>query len=346
MRSTFSKFVVGALILVACSPAETIDSTTTSSTPTTAPASTTSSTAATTTTTVVMTESPVNGLPVADSTLLDRRVLAVKIDNHVNARPHSGIEHADAVVEIKVEGITRFLTLWMQSDSEFLGPMRSGRPTDATLLSALNHPTFAISGAQGWVQQMISSNGINVLTETTPAAFRVSFRSAPHNLYTTTAGLRADADAKEFQDRPPTGPIWEFGPMPADAAAARAVHINFRGTDVNWAWDATTGTWLRSTDGRESGWRSKDGTEGRIGFPVLVALYSEQYSNNGLPSSHTTGTGQAFVFAEGKVVEGIWERETETDWYRLTDSDGNTIAVPPGQVWISLVPDSGGLTYE
>jgi hypothetical protein len=52
------------------------------------------------------------------------------------------------------------------------------------------------------------------------------------------------------------------------------------------------------------------------------------------------------VFADGKVVEGTWERETETEWYTLTDADGNNIAVPPGQVWISLVPDIGGLTYE
>lgn len=344
MRSTFSKFVVCLLILAACSPAEAIDSTTTSSSTTTSLPTTTTSVG--TTTTEATTESPINGLPVADPALLNRRLLAVKIDNHPNARPHSGINHADAVFEIRVEGISRFLTMWMQSDAEFLGPMRSGRPTDSTLLAALNQPTLAISGAQGWVQAMIRSKNINLLTETTPAAFRVPFRRAPHNLYTTTAGLRADADARGYQDLPPTGPIWEFGPMPADAATAKVVHVDFRGTDVDWTWDASTETWLRSADGRESGWRDEDGTEGRIGFPVLIGLESEQYSNNGLPSSHTTGSGQAWVFADGKVVEGTWERETETEWYTLTDADGNNIAVPPGQVWISLVPDIGGLTYE
>jgi len=343
MRSTFSKIVVVMLILAACSPAEVIDTTTTSSTTTSLPATTTS---LATTTTAAPTVSPINGLPVSDPTLLQRRLLAVKIDNHPNARPHSGINNADLVFEIRVEGITRFLTMWLQSDAEFLGPMRSGRPTDATILAALNQPTFAISGAQGWVQQLITSSGINLLTETTPAAFRVSFRSAPHNLYTTTAGLRADADARGYEDLPPTGPLWEFGPMPVDAPAASGVHIDFRGTDVDWTWDETTGTWLRSADGQESGWRDEDGTEGRIGVPVLIGLESEQYSNNGLPSSHTTGSGQAWVFADGKVVEGTWERETETEWFTLTDTEGNVIAIPPGQAWVSLVPDIGGLTYE
>jgi hypothetical protein len=340
------KFVVLALVLAACSPAAGTDSTTTTSTPETTTTLATTTTEEQTTTTVAPATSPINGLPVTDPALLDRRLLAVKLDNHPNARPHSGVNLADAVFEIRVEGITRFLTLWMQSEAPFLGPMRSGRPTDATLLTALNQPTFAISGAQGWVQNMIRSMDINLLTETTPAAFRVDFRRAPHNLYTTTAGLRADADAREFQDEPPTGPIWEFGPMRADAAAASKVHIDFRGTSVDWTWDPATSTWLRTTDGRESNWRDEDGTEGRIGVPVLIGLESEQYSNNGLPSSHTTGTGQAWLFAEGKVVEGTWTRENETEWYTLTDAEGNTIAVPPGQVWISLVPDTGGLSYE
>ena len=323
--------------------------TTTTSEPSTTTAPTTSSSTTTTeatTTSVVSTMSPINGLPVDDPALLDRRLLAVKVDNHPLARPQSGINLADMVFEIRVEGITRFLTMWMQSDAEFLGPMRSGRPTDATLLAALNTPTFAISGAQGWVQSMITSMGINLLTETTPAAFRVDFRNAPHNLYTTTAGLRADADARQYEDEPPTGPIWEFGPMPADAAPASAVHVNFVGTSVDWTWDQATGTWLRSADGAESNFRDEDQTEGRLGFPVLIGLVSEQYSNNGLPSSHTVGTGQAWVFADGKVVEGTWTRETETEWYTLTDADGNTIPVPPGQAWISLVPDTGGLTFE
>jgi hypothetical protein len=338
---------VGAGIFMAANASADVSTTSTEASTTTAPTtSLATTTSEASTTTVPLTESPINGLPVDDPAKLDRRLLAVKIDNHPQARPQSGINHADMVFEIKVEGITRFLTLWMQTDSEFLGPVRSGRPTDATLLTALNKPTFAISGAQGWVQNMITSMDINLLTETTPAMFRVGFRSAPHNLYTTTDGLRADADARQYEDEPPTGPIWEFGPMPADAPAASSVTMGFQGTNTMWTWDEATGTWLRTTDGQDSNFRDEDETEGRIGFPVVIALYSEQYSNNGLPSSHTTGTGQAYVFADGKYIEGTWTRENEAEWYSLTDTEGNPIAVPPGQVWVSLVPTDAGVTIE
>ena len=41
-----------------------------------------------------------------------------------------------------------------------------------------------------------------------------------------------------------------------------------------------------------------------------------------------------------------WERELETEWFTLKDEAGRVIPVPPGQVWVSLVSNSTGLTWE
>ncbi len=356
MRTKLAWLVALGLVLVACSGnGENADTTTSSELTTSSSESTTTTTASTTTASLPdLPTSPINGLPVTDPALLDRRLLAIKMDNHPAARPQSGIEKADGVVELMVEGITRLMTLWQQSDVDYFGPMRSGRPTDPTLLTALNEPTFVISGAQAWVQQRIRSMDVHLIGEVRPATFRISGRSAPHNLYVDTSLLREEADRLGYPDEPPNGPIWEFGDLPAAATPASHVRIDFLGNIVEWDWDVATGTWLRTADGRESEWKTEDGETGRIGFPVMVALYVEQYtlgppagvSGKALPSSHTTGTGRAFVFANGTVMEGTWERPTEKDWFTLTDSSGNVIPVPPGQVWISLVPASRGLTVE
>lgn len=350
MRTTLLRLVALGLIISACSAEEAEDLETTTTSTTNAPSTTTTST--TTTTEPSLDLSPVNGLEVDDPDLLDRRVLGVKIDNHRNAIPQSGIEHSDMVIEAMVEGITRFLTIWHQSDSEYLGPQRSGRPTDTMLMAGFNEPTFAISGAQAWVQNLIRSHGVNIIGEVRPATFRISGRSAPHNLYVNTHLLREYADERGFPDLPPEGPIWEFGPMPASAEEATVVEVNFIGTLVVWTWDEEAGLWLRSAYGQESHYLDEERERQRVGFPVLVALYTEQYSHSppgggrGLPSSRTTGSGQAFVFAEGKVIEGTWERESELEWFTLLDSEGELIAVPPGQVWVSLVPASRGITFE
>lgn len=349
MRTRLARLVAFGLILAACSPAEADTTTTTTTAPTTTTTSTiapTTTVASTTTTEQELTRSLINGLPVEDPELLDRRVLAAKMDNHPNARPQSGVEQSDMVIELMVEGVTRFLTIWHQSDVEYFGPMRSGRPTEQTLLTAFNEPTFAISGAQGWVQSMIRDVGIHLIGEVRPATFRIGSRRAPHNLYANTVLLREHADKLGYPDNPPEGPIWEFGPMPSSADDAESIEIDFLGNIVNWDWDEETGTWLRSAAGRESNWVTEDGETGRIGFPVLVVLYVEQYTVGGLPSSRTSGSGEAYVFADGKVVERAWERDDIHEWFTLIDSDGEIVMVPEGQVWVSLVPNTRGLTWE
>lgn len=351
MRRHTTFVVALGLIIAACSGSEASETTTTTiqETTTTTTAETTT-TLETTTTGPTLATSPVNGLPVEDPTLLERRVLAVKIDNHPNARPQSGINEADAIIEVLVEGVTRFISVWHQSDSEFLGPMRSGRPTDAYLLPGLNEPTFSISGAQGWVQNLIRSQGIHLTGEVKPATFRSSARRAPHNLYMNTNLMREYADSRDYPDVGPQAPIWEFGPLPAGGTEITSVRMNFSGNIVNWTWGEAESAWLRTVNGADSNYRDEDGTEGRIAFPVMVALYGEAYTatppggGKGLPSTRSIGTGKAFVFAEGRVIEGTWERETETDWFTITDEAGNVVPIPAGKIWISLVPGNNGVT--
>jgi hypothetical protein len=349
MRTTTALLAALALTIAACSSNEPVETTSTTETPitTTAPSTTTSE--ETTTSMEPQTLSPLNGLPVDDPELLDRRVLAVKIDNHPNARPHSGINHADAMLEVMVEGVTRFISLWYQSDVDYLGPMRSGRPTDASLLPAFNEPTFSISGAQGWVQSLIRSSGIHLTGEVRPATFRSSGRRAPHNLYMNTNLMREYADGRGYPDEGLAEPIWEFGDLPAAGTDLESVRFNFLGNSVTWTWDETEGLWLRTASGADSNWIDQDGTTGRVGVPVMVAMNVEQYTASGgsgssLPTSRTVGSGTAYVFADGKVVEGTWERETETDWFTLTDESGAVIPVPAGQNWISFVPGTAGVT--
>lgn len=358
MRIPLAVLVTLGLLLGACSPDDAAETTTTTTPPTTSePGSSTSTTSTTmaTTTSIAGETSLLNGTVVESPELLQRRVLAVKIDNHPRANPQSGIDQADMVIELMVEGITRYLTVWHESDSEYLGPMRSGRPTDPTLLAAMNEPTFVISGAQDWVQQLIRSKDVHLIGEVgRPQTFRISGRSAPHDLYVDTIALREYADERGYPDDPPDGPLWAFGPMPELADPVEQVTIDFSGNTVVWDWDDATSMWYRSGYGRESMVRDEEGNESPLGVPVMVALYVEQYtvsppsgfSGSALPSSRTTGSGDAYVFAGGKVITGTWERESETDWFTLSDADGEIMLVPPGRVWVSLVPSNRGLTYK
>ena len=124
--------------------------------------------------------SPFNGMSVNENNLT-RRILVVKIDNHEEARPQSGIELADMMIEVWVEGITRYLAVFQESDADFVGPIRSMRPTDF----ALQNPwasTFINSGGQDWIQAIGDASTARGFIEP-PGSFRISARPRPWNLY-------------------------------------------------------------------------------------------------------------------------------------------------------------------
>jgi hypothetical protein len=72
---------------------------------------------------------PLTGLPQADPSLLERRPMAIKVANYPRyVRPQSGLTLADQVFEYYIEGgLTRFVAVFYGNDSEWVGPVRSGR---------------------------------------------------------------------------------------------------------------------------------------------------------------------------------------------------------------------------
>ena len=346
-RITLGVFV----LLVACStPAVTTTQSTDTNT-TSVPITTTTSTAPspTATTAVSLPASPLNGTPVEDEALLARRVLAVKIDNHSRSRPQSGLDLASAVYELPVEGITRFIALFHHTDATYLGPIRSGRPSDGRLLNPLD-ATFAISGGQPWVQQQIRAEDIHLIGETPPAMFRISGRSAPHNLYGDTVQLRGIADARGYPNDPPL-PLFTFGALPEGAGAATQIAMDFGNNFVvTWTWDAAASNYVRNFGGAPAELMDQEGVRYPLTAQTLVVMLAELYTErppddqgSAVPAMNTVGSGQAYVFAGGRMMSGTWQRATSADLITLTAEDGTPLPVPPGFLWISIVPNQFGI---
>lgn len=343
------------LITAACSGASadtSTSTTTTTASPTTTEAPTTTTSDPTTTTVDDRPRSPINGLPIDDPETLDRRALAIKIDNHWNARPQSGILEADAIFEIRVEGgLTRLMPVFHSSDSETLGPIRSGRPSDAALIRPFE-AVLVISGGQPWIRAGISGLGVNYIGDTRPAMFRISDRFAPHNLYGSTIALREEADQRGLADDPPPTSLWEFGELPDGGEEATEVSFTFsRTTTTTWTWDGEK--YIRSIDGGESNWVNPDDEVERITSELLVAIVGQQYtasppggSGSSVPATSTVGSGPIHIFMDGEVVSGTWEREAAADPFVLTTEDGEELTVPPGKPWISVVPDNGTIEWD
>jgi hypothetical protein len=329
--------------------ATTAATTTTMATTTSTQAGTTTTSTSTTTTLPPLPPSPLNGLPATSVEALDRRVLAIKIDNHGNARPQSGLPDADAIVEIRVEGgITRFIALFHDNESPYVGPVRSGRPTDAGIVLPLG-AGFLFSGAQEWVRNYLDRQGVRWVTEGA-ATFRINARRAPHNLYTDTERFRAKADDLDWPDDPPVALFAIAATPPGDDAATEITLGWSPGVTVGWTWDGER--YLKSINGSRHDWVTEDGDRGRVAADHIIVIagdFSTPAAPDGgsaVPITKTTGSGDAWLFHEGTVTVGTWTREDLDDPFTLEREDGSPLTVPPGVPWINIFPAGNDVAWE
>ena len=136
--------------------------------------------------------SPFTGEPVPSL----NRVLAVKIDNIVYARPQTGLAHADIVYVLPVEGgLSRLMAIFSSRYPPVVGPVRSAREDDLQLLRQFGRPAFAYSGATPRLLPYIHRTAriVNLYAGTTSGYYRDLSRVAPYNLYAHTRQLLAQA---------------------------------------------------------------------------------------------------------------------------------------------------------
>ena len=305
--------------------------------------------------------SPFTGKELSPETWLKRpkRVIAFKIDNNINARPQSGLQEADAVHEILVEGgMTRFLAFFYDNTSKYLGPIRSARPTDPTMVRPYGG-TLVVSGATTGLIPSIRELGVPVLEEqSNPEMFRISSRNAPHNLYADTELVRQKIEDRGFFFlQPGPGPLYPFGFNQNNwSNGADKITIKYSEfTTVIWKLDGEMysrfiiDNYSNNKDATAHNFISQDGNYTDIlKTETVVVIQGPLYKDKAttLPSVLTVGVGNAYVFNQGKYIEGSWRRGDISEPFVLTDSDGNDIEVPPSTQWVHILPNEGIVSVD
>jgi len=298
--------------------------------------------------------SPVNGL-VMPSGANNSIVIGIKNDNNVRARPQSGPQNADAVFEVLVEGgMTRFINIFYESDTTFHGPIRSARPTDPTVLRPLDGVLVA-SGATGGLIPEIIDMGVPVITDRRPDFFRISSRKAPHNLYADTYKLKSTAISKGYKKSTNPQPLFPWGdPNINTWSNVSSLKLKFSSqTSTTWTWNGTAynrtyyDAYKGSSSGNVHSWINQNGSSGQISFPTVIALFCDPYIHPlQLPSVKTVGEGRAIIMHEGKMLDARWKRGSNLDPFHIVDSNGNSLLIPKGKPWISLVPSTYSPTFD
>lgn len=335
-----------ALVFAACggddesadttAAAEVEESTTTSTTEKAATTTEASDESTTSTTVPLVPRQPLTGEPLESADeIIDRAAQVVKIDN-VNARQnHTGLAVADIVFEEIVEGdATRFAAVFHSQSSDPIGPIRSGRTQDINLFTSFNMPLFVWSGGNAGVTfQINESTLINMGPNNASGYFRGP-GGVPHNLYNTTD--RIWEQTPEDQPGPPGQQFTyveegqEFEGDPTGGVDLRVGNVR-----VGWNWNAETGKFDRLQDGS----LHVDKTHGQIAASNVVIMgvqYQPSAVDRRSPEAQTLGEGPVFIFSNGQMIEGRWQREFNLFAIEFYDLDGERIPLSVGNTWIEL----------
>jgi hypothetical protein len=348
LSRTLPLLIAAAALVAACSdgggdasattpPATIAISTLPAATTTDPPATTTSTTEpATTTTEVPVPVYPLTGLPIDEANPLSalRTAVVAKVGNY-DAHAQWGSNQADIIYEEIINAnISRFAFVYQSQTADRVGPIRSGRRQDVDLFGSFNAPIFAWAGGNGTVTNEVNNSDLINLSEShcagscfrsnddRPREFTLFFNI---NKVWDAAGGRGGVPPQQFQYRK------------ADAAAAgdasAGVALKMDTYDIDWTWNAATGLYERSQNGKPD--KDKSGDQMTTNNVVVLSMvYLPGIS--GSPDAQSTGTGDVWVFSGGTKVHGTWTRSDRLQVFTLTADDGTPILLTPGRTFIEL----------
>lgn len=333
-------------------------------------------------------ECPINGLEYTKNekeSWEKRRPLLVMIENHLEARPQSGLSFADVVYEAVAEGgITRFMGVFYcqaQAYEVILGPIRSARTYFLDWASEYGGtplythvgganapgPANALGQIEGYGWGGAKGNDLNQFSIGFPTFWRDYERlgrtvATEHTMYSTTERLWSVAKQRGWLDKSPDGDKWDedfvqwqFAKKASLSGDKSALEINYpfwegySDYSVKWVFDQESKTYKRFNGGTEH----KDlDTDQQLETGNLVVLQqSESRANDGYPGNvhllyRTIGQGKAWFFQNGQAATGTWVKKSRLARTKFLDSKGKEIKFVKGKIWISVVPVGVTVDYK
>lgn len=309
-----------------------------------------------------------------DADVVQRRNLAVMVPNNPPAMPQYGISQASIIYEAPVEGrITRLMCLFEDYDDlERIGPVRSSRDYYVYEAMAYNSIYCNWGLAVPFVGPIINTDRIDNVsvtvsgieqgkgdeaydrvsrpgyaTEFTGYLFIDGYEHAVDRLgyaatyeeYANKYKGRGFEQAFTFADE---GYIAAYQDYPdATKVYPGGTGSNSGGYGSNnacFTFNPEDRLYYRSQYGKEQidEYTGEQLAVTNVVFKVCHGEVREPADKDYLAFA-VHGTGTAYVFTNGKVIEGTWQRNSDYDSNVFLDKDGNEIVFNQGKTWICCI---------
>ena len=287
------------------------------------------------------------------------RPFAVMINNIGVARPvQCGLQDAYLIYEIIVEGgITRYLALFKDTNTDCIGSIRSSR--HYYLDYALENDAIYVHHGQS-PQAQADFSGINgvkidrIVASEPNTGWRQKGLgvSSEHTLFTSIEKLKNGIGKKrtEFTDeryKDNYGLLLHYSNKPIDLASvenskiANKIDIRYSNSvTTNYEYDATNKVYKRSVNNKAH----KDRITGKqFTFKNIITYQVKNYNlkdveNKGRQDLNNVGEGSGWYISEGYAIPIKWKKPARDKKTIYTLEDGSELKVNDGNTFIQIQP--------
>jgi hypothetical protein len=306
--------------------------------------------------------SQLSGKAASDPSLLERRPVAVKVQLFPRGqRPPWGVSLADIVYDYYQNfGLTRLHAIYLGQNAETVGPIRSARLLDQSLVNMYGSVFAFGSAEQRTYSRLFGSEGANRLVVEGNANCPPMCRIDPNGAnflvtntdelsqYATSNGVdnvRQNLTGMYFDDQVPAG--GQPGSQVSTRFSISAYEL--------WDFKPETGRYLRYQDTKEANDSQTEAlaplvdqlTQQQIAADnVVVLLVPHQYAFGTSPGPNEvvdillSGSGPAIAFRDGQAYPVTWNQPNKDSVLSLTLSDGSPYPHKPGNTWYEVIGQS------
>ena len=305
------------------------------------------------------------GLPI-DEEHVNRRPIAVVVNNHYSALPQNGLLNADVIYEVLAESeITRFVAIFhSEMPLDKVGPIRSTRTYFADM--ALNHDAiFVIHGGTVDGYQRARNNFDALLDGMVlePTIFWrdrnypqwtgiSSQRALEHSSYSSWQRISQHLQAQNKRDTIEPDPQlgFNFGEIPQTIrrvgnAQVVSVPFSFLYTRT-FEFEPAQNRYLVSN--HHGAHVDAETREQLVTNNILVQFVHSRVIDPvaGYKAVDTVGSGDGYLFTGGEQFVLRWQKASHTSPMQWFFECGTPLVLTPGKTWICVFPVESAVVTE
>lgn len=276
--------------------------------------------------------------------------VAIMVENNLEAWPLSGLDKANLVIEAPTESsIPRFLAFYANNEEiEKIGPVRSARLYYLDWAEPYQPLYMHVGGSPEALQLIKKYDLVNLDQYFNDRYFwRDNWRYAPHNVYTSSEKIQNALTDKELS-APFNFQTWKYKDdleLEKRPEQVSDIIINYTKDyyQAKWIYNREENNYLRYQNGEIE--KMTDGAKIYAKNVIIEVHRMVVLDDIGRKKITTIGEGKAWIFRDGQMITGKWQKNDTGEITKYLDDKGNEIELNGGTTWIEIVPNEDILRY-